>query len=196
MDFLQSHIEALIFCANEPLQLGEIQTCISELLGTEVPTTDVQQAIDRLVHKYERGDYAFRIYPIAEGYQFLTKSDYQAVVAILLKHKSQKRLSKAALETLAIIAYKQPVTKTEVEQIRGVNCDYSIQRLLEKELITIQGKAETVGRPLLYGTGPKFMEHFGLKSIDDLPMPRDFGQTDSEENPQSQTPESEESTQE
>jgi segregation and condensation protein B len=86
----------------------------------------------------------------------------------------KKRLSRSALETLSIIAYKQPVTKSELERIRGVNCDYAIQKLLEKELVAIQGRSDGPGRPLLYGTSDKFMDYFGLKSLDDLPKPKEF----------------------
>ena len=108
------------------------------------------------------------------GYQFLTKPAYQASIGILLKQQSKKRLSNSALETLSIIAYKQPVTKSEAEQIRGVSCDYSIQKLLEKELIEIKGKSEGVGRPLLYGTSQKFMDYFGINDLKELPTPKDF----------------------
>src|SRR5690606_16238377 len=95
-------------------------------------------------------------------------------ISILLKHQSQKRLSTAQMETLSIIAYKQPVTKTELEQIRGVNCDYSIQKLLEKGLIMIKGKADSLGRPLLYGTSEKFMNYIGINGIKGLPQLKVF----------------------
>jgi segregation and condensation protein B len=98
----------------------------------------------------------------------------------LLKQQSQKRLSSAQLETLSIIAYKQPITKGEVEQIRGVNSDYSVQKLLEKELIEIKGKSEGVGKPLIYGTSQKFMEYFGINSLQDLPQPKDFSQNENQ----------------
>lgn len=154
------------------------------MLDTDVPESDVTNSLNELIHKYEREDFAFKIYPIANGYQFLSKPEYQTSISILLKQKSNKRLSKAALESLAIIAYKQPVTKTEVEQIRGVNCDYTFQRLLEKELIILKGKADTVGRPLLYGTSEKFMEYFGINSLEDLPLPRDFARSEEEDEPE------------
>ena len=92
----------------------------------------------------------------------------------MLKQQSKKRLSTSAMETLSIIAYKQPIAKTEVENIRGVNCDYAVQRLLDKGLVEIRGKAETVGRPILYGTSQKFMEYFGISDISELPTPKDF----------------------
>ncbi|HZB12775.1 MAG TPA: SMC-Scp complex subunit ScpB, partial [Chryseolinea sp.] len=110
----------------------------------------------------------------AGGYQFLTKPAYQASIGIMLKQQSKKRLSTSAMETLSIIAYKQPISKTEIENIRGVNCDYAVQKLLDKGLIEITGKAETIGRPMLYGTTTKFMEYFGLNDIAQLPTPKEF----------------------
>ncbi|WP_089240112.1 SMC-Scp complex subunit ScpB [Belliella buryatensis] len=174
MDFLHRHIEALVFCSPSPIAVEEIQKCLTEMFETEVPTEHILTAITELQSKYEADDFSFAIEQIAGGYQFLTKPAYQSSISILLKHQSQKRLSTAQLETLSIIAYKQPVTKTEVEQIRGVSCDYSIQKLLEKELITIKGKSDSIGRPILYGTSEKFMEYFGINSISDLPQPKDF----------------------
>lgn len=174
MKLLQNHVEALIFCASEPISIEELQSCLSELFGTAIPETDIVQAIDLLTEKYEEGNFAFQICQMSDGYQFLTKPEFQPSIALLLKQKSKKRLSKAALETLAIIAYKQPVTKGQLEQIRGVNCDYTIQKLLEKELVAIKGKADTPGRPILYGTSKKFMEYFGINSLSDLPLPKDL----------------------
>jgi segregation and condensation protein B len=104
----------------------------------------------------------------------------------MLKQQSKKRLSTSAMETLSIIAYKQPISKTDVENIRGVNCDYAVQKLLDKGLIEILGKAETIGRPILYGTSPKFMEYFGINDINELPTPKDFT---SEVNTIGETPE-------
>jgi segregation and condensation protein B len=150
------------------------------MLQTEVPLADIVASLIQLVEKYTSEDYAFQIYQIADGYQFLTKPAYRASIGILLKQKSKKRLSTAALETLAVIAYKQPVTKTEIEQIRGVSCDYALQKLLEKELIIIKGKSETVGRPILYGTNQRFMDYFGINSLKDLPQPKDFATAENE----------------
>ncbi|OJJ18270.1 SMC-Scp complex subunit ScpB [marine bacterium AO1-C] len=174
MKLLQNHVEALIFCASEPISIEELQSCLSEMFGTSVQEVDIVQAIDVLTEKYEESNFAFQICQMSDGYQFLTKPEFQPSIAVLLKQKSKKRLSKAALETLAIVAYKQPVTKGQLEQIRGVNCDYTIQKLLEKELVAIKGKADTPGRPILYGTSKKFMEYFGINSLSDLPLPKDL----------------------
>ena len=110
----------------------------------------------------------------------MTKPAYQTSIGILLRQQSQKRLSTAQLETLSIIAYKQPVTKGDIEQIRGVNSDYSVQKLLEKELVDIKGKSEGLGRPILYGTSSKFMEYFGINSLSEFPQPKYFSQTDNQ----------------
>ncbi len=174
MDFLQNHIEALIFCSQEPVKSEEIRQVLSEMFEADVPGADVLGALEALLVKYEAETSPFQVYKIGGGYQFLTKPAYQSSLSIFLKQKSKKRLSTSALETIAIIAYKQPITKTQIEQIRGVNCDYAIQKLLEKELVEIKGKSDGVGRPVLYGTSDKFMEYFGINNLKDLPNPKDF----------------------
>ncbi len=150
------------------------------MFDAEVSEEDILAAIEKLIAQYEEEQYAFQVYHIGGGYQFLTKPAYQASISILLKQQSHKRLSTAAMETLSIIAYKQPVTKANVEQIRGVGCDYAIQKLLEKSLVEIKGKDDTIGRPLLYGTTDFFMQYFGINKISDLPTPKDFERRDNE----------------
>lgn len=150
------------------------------MFEAEVPIEDIQASLEKLLQKYEDDNYPFKVFSMGGGYQFLTKPAYQSSISILLKQKSKKRLSTSALETCAIIAYKQPITKHQIEQIRGVNCDYAIQKLLEKELVEIQGKSDGVGRPILYGTTAKFMEYFGINSLKDLPMPKDFSKDENE----------------
>lgn len=174
MELLDKHIEALVFCSQTPISIDEIQESLSEMFETSIPEEDIDKAISLLSEKFSSDNFAFEICHTAGGYQFLTKPQYQASIGIYLKQKSKKRLSTSALETLAIVAYKQPITKTDIEHIRGVSCDYTIQKLLEKELVEIQGKAETVGRPMLYGTSPKFMEYFGINKLEELPTPKDF----------------------
>ena len=150
------------------------------MFQVEVPIEHVESALVELQQKYQSEDFSFALEHLGGGYQFLTKPAYQVSIGILLKQQSQKRLSTAQLETLAIIAYKQPITKGEVEQIRGVNSDYSVQKLLEKELLEIKGKSDGVGRPLIYGTSDKFMEYFGINSIQELPHPKDFSQPENQ----------------
>lgn len=176
MDYLANHIEALIFCSPKPITEQEIHGCLKEMFEADVPAKDIAEGIAKLDEKYHADEYSFGLVRSGGGYQFLTKPAYQASISILLKQQSKKRLSNSAMETLAIIAYKQPVSKTDVEQIRGVNCDYAVNKLLEKELIEIKGKAETIGKPILYGTSPKFMDYFGINSLKDLPTPKDFVQ--------------------
>jgi segregation and condensation protein B len=179
MDYLANHIEALVFCSPKPITESEIQECLKEMFDADVPLEDVSNGLKAIEDKFSADDFAFELVKSGGGFQFLTKPAYQVSIGILLKQQSKKRLSNSALETLSIIAYKQPITKSETEQIRGVNCDYAIQKLLEKELIEIKGKSEGVGRPLLYGTSQKFMDYFGINDLKDLPTPKDFSSEDS-----------------
>lgn len=174
MDYLANHIEALVFCSPKPVTEAEIQSCLKEMFDADVPANDIAEGLEKIKTKFSEDQFSFELVQSGGGFQLLTKPAYQASIGILLKQQSKKRLSNSALETLAIIAYKQPVTKSEAEQIRGVSCDYSIQKLLEKELVEIKGKSEGVGRPLLYGTSQKFMDYFGINDLKDLPTPKDF----------------------
>jgi segregation and condensation protein B len=121
-------------------------------------------AIQRLDEKFQGEEYSFQLYKAAGGYQFLTKPAYQASIGIMLKQQSKKGYPLRDGDVVNI-AYKQPISKTEIENIRGVNCDYAVQKLLDKGLIEITGKAETIGRPMLYGTTQKFMEYFGINDL-------------------------------
>ncbi len=163
------YIEALIFASEQGIRIEEIIYCLQAAAEHDFTTEDIKNYLKQIQQKYSNEKFAIELVNINNGYQFLTKKNYHPVISLLQLQRSKKKLSQAALETLAIIAYKQPVTKTEVEQIRGVNCDYSIQKLLEKELIAIIGKSESVGKPILYGTSPLFMDYFGINSIQELP---------------------------
>lgn len=180
MNNLAQHIEALVFATDAPVSVEEIRQCLEETFETEFREEDVSAALEELKARYRQETSAIELVEIAGGLQFMTKGAYHAVIATWLKQTTKKRLSQAAIETLSIIAYKQPVSKTELEQIRGVSCDYSLQKLLEKELVSIVGRSDGPGRPLLYGTSIKFMDYFGLKSLNDLPKLRDFKEPDSE----------------
>jgi segregation and condensation protein B len=171
-----SVVEALIFAADDPLPPADIITAIKGIDGNdiEISNDEIEKTVDELNVKYEQNGNAFTILKIAEGYTFATKPDHAKYVGYLSTEKTKRRLSQAALETLAIIAYKQPLTKPELETIRGVNSDYTLNTLLEKNLITIQGRADTVGRPLLYITTDEFLKYFGLRNINDLPKPREI----------------------
>lgn len=169
-------IESLIFSSDEPISENEIIKVIKGIDGEdiEIGVSDVQNSINELNEKYNTENNSFKILRIANGYLFATKEEYAKYVGFLSSEKTKRRLSQAALETLAIIAYKQPITKPELEQIRGVNSDYILNTLLEKNLITITGRAETIGRPLLYGTTDEFLKYFGLYNLSDLPKPREI----------------------
>ena len=167
------HIEALIFASEKPLTSLEIVELINNAFGfmeERISLDQVESCIEGIREKYQSEFYPFEVRESGGGWQFLTKKDFHKTLAQLNGERFLKRLSTAALETLAIIAYKQPITKGEIESIRGVNSDYSIQKLLEKELIVITGRNENMpGKPLVYGTSKNFMDYFGLNTTDDLP---------------------------
>lgn len=167
------HIEALIFASEKPLTPLEIVELINNAFGfmeERITLDQVESAMEGIREKYDSEFYPFEVRESGGGWQFLTKKDFHKTIAQLNGEKFLKRLSTAALETLAIIAYKQPITKGEIEAIRGVNSDYSVQKLLEKELIVISGRNEKLpGHPLVYATSKTFMDYFGINSADDLP---------------------------
>lgn len=167
------HIEALIFASDKPLTTLEITELVNNVPGLsddKITLDKVETAIEGIVEKYNADFYPFEMKMTGGGWQFLTRKEYHKTVAQLNGDKFLKRLSAASLETLAIIAYKQPITKGEIESIRGVSCDYSVQKLLEKELVIISGRNEKQpGQPLLYSTSKNFMDYFGINSADELP---------------------------
>ena len=181
MRLLSQHIEALVFTSEAALSTDEIISCLKAVYGWELTKDDIRNSVAQLKEKYKDDDYSFELCEIAGGFQFLSKKEYHSAIHVMLQLKEKKRLSTAALETLAIIAYKQPITKPELEHIRGVSCDYSIQKLLEKDLIVIAGKSDGPGKPLLYGTSKNFMDHFGISSVKDLPKLKDIQPTDGNE---------------
>jgi len=171
------HVESLIFASDKPLttlEILELMNSAFAFMDEKVTLDQVESAIDGIVEKYNSEFYPFEVRQSGGGWQFLTKKEYHKTIAQLNGDKFLKRLSGAALETLAIIAYKQPITKGEIEAIRGVNSDYTVQRLLEKELILISGRNEKMpGHPLVYCTSKNFMDYFGLNSAEDLPKIRE-----------------------
>lgn len=176
------HIEALIFAAERPLTTLELCDLVNNALGFIEDRASLDQteaAIAAIKEKYAAEFYPFEVRESGGGWQFLTKKEYHKTVAQINGDKFLKRLSTAALETLSIIAYKQPITKGEMEAIRGVNCDYAVQKLLEKELIVILGRNEKLpGHPLVYGTSRSFMDYFGINSPEDLPKIKEVISTD------------------
>jgi segregation and condensation protein B len=171
------HIEALIFASDKALTTLELTELVNNAFGfmeDKITLDQVEAALDGIVEKYNSEFYPFEVKMSGGGWQFLTKKEFHKTVAQLNGDKFLKRLSAAALETLAIIAYKQPITKGEIEAIRGVNSDYTVQKLLEKELIIITGRNEKLpGHPLIYATSKSFMDYFGLNTAEDLPKIRE-----------------------
>ena len=171
------HIEALIFASDKPLNNAELLDLVNTALGfieDKASSDQVDAALNAISEKYASEFYSFEMKQSGGGWQFLTKKEFHKTIAQLNADKYLKKLSAASLETLAIIAYKQPVTKGEIEHIRGVNCDYAVQKLLEKDLVIISGRNEdAVGKPLLYMTSKSFMDYFGINSPEDLPKIRE-----------------------
>lgn len=167
------HIEALIFASDKPLTTLEIADLVNQALtfmDEKIKLDQVETSLEGIVEKYSSEFYPFEVKMSGGGWQFLTKKEFHKTVAQLNGEKFLKKLSAAAMETLSIIAYKQPVTKGEVESIRGVSADYAVQKLLEKELIIISGRNEKMpGHPLVYSTSKSFMDYFGINSAEDLP---------------------------
>ena len=171
------HIECLIFASEKPLTTLELTDLVNNALGymdDKINLDQVETALEGIVEKYNSEFYPFEVKQSGGGWQFLSKKEFHKTIAQLNGDKYLKRLSVATLETLAIIAYKQPVTKGEMESIRGVNCDYAVQKLLEKDLIIISGRNEKQpGQPLIYATSKSFMDYFGINTSDDLPKIRE-----------------------
>jgi segregation and condensation protein B len=159
-------VEALLFAADRPLQPLEVR----EAMGDEASQhMDMDSLVAVLNDQYEKQQRSFRIQKIGGAYQITTNSDFADFIRRLENIQAKTRLTQKSLETLAIIAYQQPVTRPEIEAIRGVNSDYIIRQLLERDLITITGRAEAPGQPLLYGTSKRFLNYFGLNQLADLP---------------------------
>jgi segregation and condensation protein B len=165
---LQAAVEALLFSSDQPLSLSLL--CES----LEAPPGEVAAALNRLGEEYARRDAGVELREIAGGHMLVTTAAQSEWVGRLLRGKKRLRLSRAALETMAIIAYKQPVTKSEVEAIRGVDSSAVLGTLLERNLVTIRGRSKVVGRPLLYGTTQEFLDYFGLKDLAELPRPEEL----------------------
>ncbi len=173
------HVEALIFASERPITQIEITEMIGQAMESLVETDRIATCVDAIREKYETPYYPFQLKEAGGGYQFLTKKAYHKTVLQLNGDKHIKKLSAAAMETLSIIAYKQPITKAEIEFIRGVSADYSIQKLLEKDLIVIAGRnEEMVGKPLIYNTSKNFMDYLGINSPSELPQLKDISNTE------------------
>lgn len=169
---LTTLLEALLFAADRPLTLAELHTYVQQ--GTAADTAgltpdEVAAALTELEATYQAQQRAFGLRQVAGGFQLLTRPELAPWLKPMLQAREPRRLSRSALETLAIVAYKQPITRPEIDYLRGVQSDYALQRLMEKQLIEPAGRAALPGKPLLYRTSSAFLEHFGLDSLNDLP---------------------------
>lgn len=175
-ELLQNHIQAIIFATDQPiplLNILEILHSIEEFKS--ITQKQLEELIDLSIEQYKIDAYPFQIIMSGGGYQFATKEQYFKTIAKINEQKFNRRLSNTALETLSIVAYKQPVTKLDIEQIRGVNADYAIQRLLERNLIYIAGRKEdAIGKPLLYKTTEQFLDYLGIQNTLELPQLSEF----------------------
>lgn len=172
---IRNIVESMIFASEEELNSKQLKDIIDKS-GIRVSIADIEESVSLLNEEYKRNNKPYEIIRIAGGYSFSTKQDYGRFVGKLYEEKQRKKLSQSALETLSVIAYKQPVTRSEIEFIRGVNVDYIVNSLLEKELITITGRSETPGRPILYGTTKTFLKVLGLNSLEDLPKLKEINE--------------------
>lgn len=172
---LSSVVEALIFASPEPISWEKLASIVNEseeeLQPDEVVITRI---VDQLNDRYEENDLSFRIEKTGGGFTFVTQPRYHPWLSIFQHENAYRRLSQSAIETLAIVAYRQPITKPEVDQIRGVDSGYILRQLLEKMLIKVSGRADSPGKPLLYKTTPHFLKHFGINKVEELPKPREI----------------------
>lgn len=180
METLQVHIEAIVFASDQPVSIDELTAFIWKQYGMEIPQEELLSLLYISIEKYHSDIYPFELVTSGGGYQFRTKSQFHDTVSAFLQRNTVKKLTTAALETLAIIAYKQPITKSEIESIRGVSCDYTVQKLMERELIEIRGRSNDVGRPLLYATSSFFLDYFGINSLDELPKLKEFTESENQ----------------
>ena len=168
-------LEAILFVAEEPMNIADIQAVYAEHDADNVPVdADIETALDELSIRLSESNMALELRKIAGGWQLFTRPEYAELARKAVVARDKKKLTRTALETLSIIVYKQPVVKSELDFIRGVDCGYAIQKLLEKQLVEPAGRDDTPGRPLLYRTTDHFMAHFGLASLEDLPKPKEL----------------------
>lgn len=172
---LSSVIEALIFASDEPISGSKIRDIIVENEEQiEITEETVSDFVDKLNERYDENGLSFRIQLLGGGYTFVTQSKYHYWLSIFQHENAYRKLSQSAIESLAIVAYRQPITKPEVDQIRGVDSGYILRQLMEKALIEVSGRADSPGKPLLYRTTKHFLTHFGINSVDELPKPREI----------------------
>ena len=180
---LSGRIEAILFVAGEPVRIEDLAKALN------VTVRAVENEVVKLRDEYDFHQRGFTLKRFGHQVQLATRALYATDVVHLLQPVQKQSLTQAAMETLAVVAYKQPVTRAEVEQVRGVKCDYSIQSLVNKELIMEVGRKDTLGRPILYGTTENFLAHFGLTTLEDLPPMPEAPQPEKPEEPDFDVPE-------
>ena len=168
-------VEAIVFASEEEISSKQIKDIVDSS-GLRISLSEIEATISELNQDYKSEGRAFEIMQISGGYSFATKKDFSRFVGKLYEEKQRKKLSQSSIETLSIIAYKQPITRNEIEFVRGVNVDYIVNSLLERDLITIQGRADSPGRPILYGTTKTFLKVLGLNSLEDLPKLKEINE--------------------
>lgn len=163
MDNIKYAVEGILFAAGEPVKSAQLA------IALEVDTKDVEKAVDELKDEYNTSHRGFTIINVDDGFQICSRPEYYSYIQVILGEQRRQALSNAAMETLAIIAYKQPVTKSGIEYIRGINSDGAVNRLVERGLVEERGRLNAPGRPILYGTTVDFLRCFGLNNLDQLP---------------------------
>ncbi len=167
-------VEAMLFAADAPLGAGEVARLWTDVTGEESDATAVNGAVERLNRSFADGGRAVRVEAWGGGYRLATTASVTPFVQAVRAADAPQRMSRALLETLAVVAYKQPVTKPEIDHVRGVASDYALRQLLERDLVRVAGRSDGIGRPLLYGTTEGFLDAFGLGALDELPLPREI----------------------
>jgi len=171
---LDSIFEAIVFAADEPVPAQRLVDAVVEVRGEELDIATVGAVVERLNDRLEHSGSMLRIYRWAGGFRMATVPDAAPYLKAFFKQQKHRKLSRSLLETLAILAYRQPVTKPELDFVRGVDSDYALRKLMELDLVDVLGRSDTVGRPLLYGTTRDFLEAFGLEELSDLPNLREI----------------------
>lgn len=172
---LKAIVESVIFASEEEIGSRQIKEIIDSS-GLRISVAEIEETVKDLNDEYRKEGRAFEIMSVAGGFSYATRKDYSRFVGKLYEEKQRKKLSQSAIETLSIIAYKQPITRNEIEFVRGVNVDYIVNSLLERDLITIHGRADSPGRPILYGTTKNFLKVLGLNSLEDLPKLKEINE--------------------
>ncbi|MBM3422705.1 MAG: SMC-Scp complex subunit ScpB [Chlorobi bacterium] len=167
---MQQQVEAVVFASEDPATLSVLR----QATGADLTAGKLEAIVAGLNADYAAAGLTFRIRPVAGGYRFFTEPQYAALLKRLIAPKIRRKLSQPVLEVLSVIAYRQPVTKGEIQQLRGTSPDYAVERLLERGYITVSGRADSPGRPLQYGTTREFLDLFGLHSLRDLPRLREI----------------------